>query len=116
MAVLFSSIAGLAGMLPPKYMSAFMLGISLNGVSILLLRVITLLSFNILDKVKYFYGALIYFSTVSIFLGICGFGIFIVLKQDLIILNLAAILEDNYVGDSEAYRNRVKFLSANDTM
>lgn len=80
MAVLSSSIAGLAGMLPPKYMSAFMLGMSLNGVTVLLLRVITLLSFNILDSVKYFYGTLIYFLIASSFMALCAFGVFILLN------------------------------------
>ena len=49
MAILNSTLAGLAGILPPKYMSAFMLGISLNAVGPLILRVITLFSFGILD-------------------------------------------------------------------
>lgn len=49
MALLNSSILGLAGILPPKYMTAFMLGTSLNAVMPLTLRVITLLSFGILD-------------------------------------------------------------------
>jgi hypothetical protein len=54
MAILQSSLAGLAGILPPKYMSAFMLGITLNAVGPLILRVITLAYFGILDQVKYF--------------------------------------------------------------
>lgn len=31
-------------------------------------------------------------------------------------MHLAANLEDNYAGDSDAYRNKVKFLTANDTV
>ena len=46
MSVSFSAIAGLAGMLPSKYMTGFMLGISLNGVGSLGLRIITLMSFG----------------------------------------------------------------------
>lgn len=49
MAIAFSSIAGFAGMLPPKFMSAFMLGVSFNGLGVLGLRVITLLSFDIIN-------------------------------------------------------------------
>lgn len=63
MAILSSSIAGLAGILPPKYMSAYMLGISLNAVGPLILRIITLASFGLLDQVKYFFGALVFFAT-----------------------------------------------------
>lgn len=46
-AITFSSLAGFAGMLPSKYMSAFMLGMSFNGFGVLVLRIITLLSFDI---------------------------------------------------------------------
>jgi len=49
MAVLSGSLAGLAGILPPKYMSAYMLGISLNAVGPLILRVITLAYFGLLN-------------------------------------------------------------------
>ena len=49
MAILNSSIVGLAGILPPKYMSAFMLGISLNAVGPIILRVITLASFGLMS-------------------------------------------------------------------
>lgn len=89
MAILQSSLAGLAGILPPKYMSAFMLGITLNAVGPLVLRVITLAYFGLLDQVKYFQGALVFFVSNASFLVICGCSIFIVIKQDLIIFNLA---------------------------
>lgn len=49
MALLNSGIVGLAGILPPKYMSAFMLGISLNAVGPLALRMVTLASFGLLN-------------------------------------------------------------------
>ena len=49
MAILSSSLAGLAGILPPKYMSAFMLGISLNAVGPLILRALTLAYFGLLN-------------------------------------------------------------------
>lgn len=49
MAILSSGLAGLAGVLPPKYMSAFMLGISLNAVGPLIIRIVTLASFGIMN-------------------------------------------------------------------
>ena len=95
MAILNSSIAGLAGILPPKYMSAYMLGLSLNAVVPIAMRAITLASFGILDKVKYFFGAMIFFGSNSAFLGICAYGVFIVIKSNVIIFNLAMVIEDN---------------------
>ena len=80
MAILNSSIVGLAGILPPKYMSAFMLGLSLNALAPIILRVITLASFGIMDKVLYIYGAIVFFGIHSVFLGICAYGAFIVIK------------------------------------
>lgn len=80
MAVLSSSLAGLAGILPPRYMSAFMLGISLNAVGPLILRVITLAYFGLLDEVKYFFGALVFFASTGAFLLVCAFGIIFVIR------------------------------------
>jgi len=80
MAVGFSSIAGLTGMLPPRFMAAFMLGYSLNGLGLIALRVVTLFSFDILNEVRYFYGSLIYFAISAGFLMICACGIFIVIR------------------------------------
>lgn len=94
MAILNSSIVGLAGILPSKYMSAFMLGISLNAVGPIVLRVITLASFGILDRVKYFFGALVFFSANGIFLVVCAFGVFVVIRQNVIIFNMALTLEN----------------------
>ena len=94
MAVLSSSIAGLAGILPPRYMSAYMLGISLNAVGPLIIRVITLASFGILDEVKYFFGALVFFGATALYLLICAFGILLVIKQNVIIFNLVQTLKD----------------------
>jgi len=94
MAILNSSIVGLAGILPPKYMSAFMLGISLNAVGPLVMRIITLASFGLMDRVKYFFGALTFFASNAAFLGVCGYGAFVVIRQNVIIFNLAQTLED----------------------
>jgi hypothetical protein len=80
MAILNSSIVGLAGILPPKYMSAFMLGLSLNALGPIILRVITLLSFGILDRVKYFFGALVFFICNGLFLALCAYGVSIVIR------------------------------------
>lgn len=115
MAILTSAIAGFAGMLPPKYMAAFMLGVALNGVPTIVLRVITLLSFDIVNEVKYFIGSLLYFFINAIFYLICAFGIFPVIKSDMIIFNLASNLEDNNLGDSSANKNIVRLMNANDT-
>ncbi len=94
MAILNSSIVGLAGILPPKYMSAFMLGLSLNALAPIILRVITLASFGILDKVKYLFGAMVFFGSNAAFLGCCAYGVFIVIKQNVIIFNLAMVIDD----------------------
>lgn len=94
MAVLSSSIAGLAGILPPRYMSAYMLGISLNAVGPIIIRVITLAYFGILDEVKYFFGALVFFGSTAVYLLICAFGILIVIKRNVTIFNLVQTLKD----------------------
>jgi hypothetical protein len=80
MAILNSSLVGLAGILPPKYMSAFMLGISLNAVAPIILRVITLASFGLLDQVKYFFGALVFFSVVAVYQLICAYAVIVVVR------------------------------------
>ena len=80
MAILNSSIVGLAGILPPKYMSAFMLGLSLNALAPIILRVITLASFGIIDHLMYLFGAMIFFWINAVFLGLCAYGVFIVIK------------------------------------
>jgi len=95
MAILSSSIVGLAGILPPKYMSAFMLGISLNAAIPIGLRVFTLASFGVLDRVKYFFGAMIFFGLNAAFLGVCAYGTVVVIRQNVIIFNLAMVIEDN---------------------
>jgi hypothetical protein len=89
MAILNSTLVGLAGMLPPKYMGALMLGMALNGVLVLGIRVLTLVSFDIFHPVKYYTGAVIFFLVISVILVICAFGIYVVLKQNLIIFSLA---------------------------
>lgn len=94
MAILSSSIVGLAGILPPKYMSAFMLGISLNAGMPIGLRVVTLASFGVLDKVKYFFGAMIFFGLNAAFLGVCAYGALVVIRSNVIIFNLAMVIED----------------------
>lgn len=53
-AILNSSLMGLAGMLPSKFMNALMLGISLNGILILFVRVPTLFIFDISNTNSYF--------------------------------------------------------------
>lgn len=80
MAVINSTLVGFAGLLPPRYMSGLLLGISFNGLSIVGLRYLTLLSFGLLDPVAYFYGSVIYFTTASIFMLFCAFGILVVIK------------------------------------
>lgn len=95
MAIMNSSIVGLAGILPPKYMSAFMLGISLNALGPIALRIVTLASFGILDKVKYFFGALFFFACHAAFLAVCAYGVFVVIRQNVIIFNLAQTLDDS---------------------
>lgn len=115
MAILTSAIAGFAGMLPPMYMSAFMLGVALNGVGTLALRAITLVSFDIMNKAKYFVGSLLYFVVNAIFYLICAFGIFPMIKSNVIIFNLANNLEDNRAGDASADKNIIKLINANDT-
>ena len=80
MAILNSALVGLGGILPPKYMSAFMLGLSLNAVGPIILRVITLLSFGLMDQVKYFYGALVFFGICSAYMFVCSFGVKFVIK------------------------------------
>lgn len=94
MAIISSSLIGFAGMLPPRYMSALMLGISLNGILILGIRVITLFVFDIMDPVKYFFGSLIFFLIASVYLIVCSFLIFKVMKSDLIIFCFAYALDD----------------------
>jgi hypothetical protein len=94
MAVINSSLIGFAGMLPMKYMSALMLGISLNGVLILGIRVLTLFVFDIMNPVKYFFGALIFFLIASSYSLICSFGIFKVLRSNLVIFSFANTLDD----------------------
>lgn len=118
MAILSSTLIGFAGMLPPKYMSALMLGISLNGVLVLGVRVLTLVSFDIMDPVAYFAGAILFFAVVSVFLIICAFGIFFVIKQNLIIFSLALTLDDNrdYYSETGRNRNLNKIIDANDTI
>lgn len=77
------ALSGFAGMLPPKYMSAFMIGISINGLGTIVVRMMTLLTvsnFDIMNQVKYFYGSLIYFTLMGCFFIICAFGIFVVIK------------------------------------
>lgn len=101
MAILSSSIVGLAGILPPKYMSAFMLGISLNAMMPIGLRIVTLASFGVLDKVKYFFGAMIFFGLNAIFLGICAYGALVVIRQNVIIFNLAMVIEDKGGNEKE---------------
>lgn len=124
MAILNSSIVGLAGILPSKYMSAFMLGISLNAVGPIVLRVITLASFGILDRVKYFFGALVFFSANGIFLVVCAFGVFVVIRQNVIIFNMALTLENEAgcrfnqepIHDEQYYETgMVKVFDANNT-
>jgi hypothetical protein len=61
-------------------MSAFMLGISLNAVGPLVMRIITLASFGLMDRVKYFFGALTFFASNAVFLGVCGYGAFVVIR------------------------------------
>ena len=94
MAILNSSIVGLAGILPPRYMSAFMLGLSLNAVVPLILRIITLASFGIMDQILYIFGAMIFFAINAMFMGICAYGAIIVIKQNVIIFNLFLTLDN----------------------
>ncbi|CDW71661.1 equilibrative nucleoside transporter [Stylonychia lemnae] len=117
MAVLSSSLAGLAGILPPRYMSAFMLGISLNAVGPLILRVITLAYFGLLDEVKYFFGALVFFASTGAFMLILAFGILFVIRQDVIIFNLVQTLEDIKDQDEDYDNQNVnKLIDANNTL
>jgi hypothetical protein len=122
MAILNSSIVGLAGILPPKYMSAFLLGVSLNALIPITLRVITLASFGLLDRFKFFFGALIFFTCNGAFFGVCAYGVFVVIKQNVIIFNLAQTLDDGSRGgnfnNDESFENRPginKLLDANNT-
>lgn len=88
-------------------MGALMLGVSLNGVLILSLRVITMLIFGsteikdltIFDEaneleffnrnIMYFLNNIMFFLIASLFLIICAFGIFIVLNKNVVIFSLA---------------------------
>ena len=88
-AILNSSLVGFAGMLPPRFMGALMLGFSLNGVLVLGLRVLTLVSFDIMNPVTFFQGAVIYFAIIGGFLVLCSFGIFIIINKNLTIFSLA---------------------------
>jgi len=123
MAILSSSIVGLAGILPPKYMSAFMLGLSLNALIPICLRVVTLASFGVLDSVKYFFGAMIFFGLNAAFLGVCAYGALVVIRQNVIIFNLAMVIEDKgnekeqVMVDDLYYedRNINKLMDANNT-
>ena len=101
MAILNGSIIGLAGILPPKYMSALMLGISLNAAGPIVLRVITLASFGLIDQLKFFLGALIFFVANGGFLIVCAMGVFLVVKQNVIIFNMAQMLDD---GENQGHR------------
>jgi hypothetical protein len=106
-------------------MSAFMFGISLNSVMPIALRSITLASFGLLDRVKYFFGALIFFSSNGLFLGLCAYGALVVIRQNVIIFNMVSILDDgqnqvkfNHEGvDDIYYEDRVinKLIDANNT-
>jgi len=74
---------------------------------------------------KYFFGALIFFSANGIFLGICAYGALVVIRQNVIIFNMANMLEDghnqarfhNDVVDDIYYEDRVinKLIEANNT-
>jgi hypothetical protein len=70
-------------------MSAFMLGISLNALIPIALRIVTLACFGLLDRVKFFFGALIFFASNGAFMVVCAYGVFIVIRQNVIIFNLA---------------------------
>ena len=94
MAILNSGLTGLAGILPPKYMSAFMLGISLNAVGPIVLRALTLASFGLLDGISYLMGALVFFGVTSFFMGVCAYGVSIVVEQNVIVFNMAQTLEE----------------------
>jgi hypothetical protein len=85
-------------------MSAFMLGISLNAVGPLIVRIVTLASFGILDQVKYFYGALIFFLITAGYFVICAFAIFFIIRQNIVVFNFAMTLDDNKDVD-EDYEN-----------
>lgn len=91
-----------------------MLGLSLNGIIILSIRVVTLVLFGVMDNVKYFFGALIFFLIASLFLVVCAFGIFVVMRQDLIIFSLASMLDDRE-DSSVVSRNFNEIYNADDT-
>ena len=129
MALLHSSIVGLAGILPVRYMQAYMLGISLNAVGPLLMRVVTLGMFGVMDEVRYFWGAVVFFWANGVVMGGCAHGARVLIRQNVIIFNMAQLVasmgtEDerkravrNGDDDDEYYSNKYlnKLVDANST-
>ena len=118
MALLNSSLLGLIGLLPPRYLSAFMLGVSLNAVFPLWMRVITLMWFGIMNEVKYFQGAVVFFGCTGFFLGVCALGVHTVVRQNVIIFNLAQTLDHAHDDDDDDNPNVYinKLIDANNTV
>lgn len=75
------SVFGLAGMLPFKYMGAVMFGNGLSGITLNLLRAITLAAFPPKEgSDNNFKGSLIYFILAAIILVVCVVCMFIFMR------------------------------------
>jgi hypothetical protein len=69
------SVFGLGGMLPGKYMGAVMFGNGLSGISLNILRAITLAAWPpVTGSSNSYKGALVYFILASVILVICAVG------------------------------------------
>lgn len=76
------SVFGLAGMLPFKYMGAVMFGNGLSGITLNVLRAITLAAFppGGEDSNNDFLGSLVYFILAAIILVIAAIGLVIFMR------------------------------------
>eukprot|EP00347_Sterkiella_histriomuscorum_P015986 403354936 len=80
------SVFGLAGMFPFKYMGAVMFGNGLSGITLNILRAITLAALPpITGSDNNFKGSLIYFILASVILIICAIGMVFFMKMNFVI-------------------------------
>jgi hypothetical protein len=75
------SVFGLGGMLPGKYMGAIMFGNGLSGITLNVLRAITLAVYPpVKGSDNNYKGSLIYFILAAIILVICAIGMIIFIR------------------------------------
>lgn len=79
------SVFGLAGMLPFKYMGAVMFGNGLSGITMNLLRAITLAAFPpVIGSDNNFKGSLVYFILASVILVVAALSLIFFFKLPLV--------------------------------